>query len=173
MHLRKSLPGFCVFLLAFMAMAAGISRAETNGFKTIGLAEFAVLQQKAMKGEKHPLLLDVRSGPEFFAGHIPGTDHIPTQLLPKVSEILKDKAAPIVVFCRTSNRATFWAKGLVEQGYKDVTVYTGGLVGWIDAGKELGNFFMGRFKVTKYHKMFAGPTLDPYRIRLGQPEAKK
>ena len=158
-----------MFILCFVV----VTRAAEPGYKTIGLKQFAALQQKAMKGEKHPLLLDVRSGPEFFAGHIPGTDHLPTQLLSKVTEILKDKNAAIVVYCRTNNRATSWAEGLVKQGYKDVTLYTGGIIEWIKAGKELGNLFMGRFKITQYHKLFVGPKLDPYTIRLGQPEVKK
>ena len=100
----------CLALLFCLCLAGAVNAAQP-GYKTIGLDEFSALQQKAMQGEKNPLLLDVRSGPEFFAGHIPGTNHIPTQLLPRVTEILTDKSVPIVVFCRTQNRATPLGQG--------------------------------------------------------------
>jgi rhodanese-related sulfurtransferase len=140
-------------------------------YKRIGLEKFAALVKAANQGKRPSLLLDVRSGAEFYAGHIQGTDHAPFKALRQYQIFLPDKSRPLVVFCRTNNRASVWADELNAKGY-DVTLYTGGILEWIKSGRELSNLFMGKFRVTEYHKQFLGQDLDPFEIRLGQPGDK-
>jgi phage shock protein E len=60
-------------------------------------------------------LVDVRSPSEYASGHIEGAVNIPVQELPKrVGELGRDKARPIVVYCRSGSRSA-QAKSLLEQ----------------------------------------------------------
>jgi rhodanese-related sulfurtransferase len=100
-------------------------------------------------------LVDLRTHPEFYAGHIEGTDHISAGVIYTFPKKVKDPNAEIVVWCRTGHRARYNAGLLYEYGYKNVWVWNGGIVDWIDKGYPLVNQFMGKFKVVEYQKNFA------------------
>jgi phage shock protein E len=60
-------------------------------------------------------LVDVRSPSEYASGHIEGAVNIPVQELPaRVGELGRDKARPIVLYCRSGSRSAH-AKRLLEQ----------------------------------------------------------
>ena len=68
-------------------------------------AQFASVgadQVKAMvTGKEKVRLVDVRSLEEYRAGHIPGAIHIPAErIAAEKGRLPKDKAAPIVFYCR-------------------------------------------------------------------------
>lgn len=140
-------------------------------YPMIGVEEFAKLVADSLAGQEVGLIVDVRSPAEFDAGHIQGTDHIPMSLVRHMEQIIKDKKARVTLFCRTKNRSTRVAQTMVMMGYENVTVYGGGIVNWIKSGREMVNAYMGKFKVTEYHKIFQGRKLDPARIRV-RPQAQ-
>ncbi len=94
---------------------------------------------KALEGPNPPLVLDVRRStacetrPERVPGSIPLLlDREPLQL-PDVS-----RSRPVVAYClcsgeTSSSRVARW---LIQEGYEDVAVLTGGLQAWADAGYE-------------------------------------
>ncbi|NLB44789.1 MAG: rhodanese-like domain-containing protein, partial [Clostridiaceae bacterium] len=60
------------------------------------------------------LLIDVRTEAEFKSGHIEGALLLPIdQLQAKLSELPKDKATPLVVYCRSGNRSATAAQILL------------------------------------------------------------
>lgn len=76
------------------------------------------------------ILLDVRTPAENKDLRIPGSLLIPVDELPKrLSELPKDPAKPIVVYCRSGNRSATAAAILVQAGFP--AVYDmGGINNW-------------------------------------------
>jgi rhodanese-related sulfurtransferase len=78
-----------------------------------------------------PLILDVRSGPEFSRGHVPGAVHIPFWALPlRARELRHDQGRPIVVYCGHGPRAAFARQVLHLWGFRHVACLAGHMAGW-------------------------------------------
>lgn len=82
-------------------------------------------------------LIDVNTDEVFNDAHIPGAIHV---AIDRVEETAKDwnKDTPVVVYCmdpscQASHSA---AKKLTELGFKDVSVYSGGIHEWVKLGKD-------------------------------------
>ena len=66
-------------------------------------------------------LLDVREPDEYEQGALPGAVHVPRgQLEFSVEGRLRDKDAPVAVYCAGGTRSAFAAKTLQDLGYRDV-----------------------------------------------------
>lgn len=82
-----------------------------------------------------PLVIDVREPAEFAAEHIPRAKSIALRSLLKNTETLPaDKAAPILVYCKTGHRGAVALAVLRMVGYSNVRSIYGGLDGWKAAG---------------------------------------
>ena len=80
-------------------------------------------------GEEYTLL-DVREQDEYDAGHIPGAILIPyTEIGDKAQDILTDKSALILVYCRSGRRSKIAAEALSQLGYTNVNEF-GGILDW-------------------------------------------
>jgi rhodanese-related sulfurtransferase len=86
--------------------------------------------------------VDARSDMEYAMAHIPGAVNIPSwavgdELAGLVA--LVDPDRPVIVYCDglSCGKSLIVAKKLVEHGFKDVSVYTEGIDGWIGAGMDL------------------------------------
>ena len=67
------------------------------------------------------LLVDVRSQAEFDAGHLEGALLIPhTDVAARLSEFGSDKNRPIVLYCRSGNRAGKAEDVLVANGFTNI-----------------------------------------------------
>lgn len=76
------------------------------------------------------LILDVRTTEEFAAGHIAEAVLLPDyDIAAQAETVLTDKAATILVYCRTGRRSEGAAKKLVELGYTGIYDF-GGIVEW-------------------------------------------
>jgi rhodanese-related sulfurtransferase len=85
-----------------------------------------------------PVVVDVRTGFEFRAGHIPGALHVPTwKILLRIDSIPADRGSELVVLCALGPRAAI-AKGLLGLlGYRDVTLLEGHMSLWQRSGLPL------------------------------------
>jgi len=74
-----------------------------------------------------------------YVGEIRGTDlYIPyTDLKARASELPADKAAKIVVYCRSGNESAVAAQTLLELGYTNIDNLDGGMTAWTAGGGEL------------------------------------
>ena len=80
-------------------------------------------------GEEH-IILDTREQDEFDEGHIPGAILIPyTEIENKAEEMLPDKDAQILVYCRSGRRSKIAAESLAKLGYTNVKEF-GGIIDW-------------------------------------------
>jgi rhodanese-related sulfurtransferase len=79
-------------------------------------------------------LVDVRTEPEFEAGHVPGARHIPLESLDDGQALERDR--PVVIYCRSGDRSGMAADAFAASGF-DAQSIAGGLLAWADAGLEL------------------------------------
>jgi len=108
------------------------------------------------------ILIDVRTHPEFDAGHIEGSNLVTLAHVYTMPRRFTDANAEYWIFCRTANRTVYFGWLMNKYGYKNVNVVKGGIVEWLKKGYPLTNRFMGRFKVEEYGHPFkeTGPIID-------------
>lgn len=80
-------------------------------------------------------VLDVRTRAEFETGRLPGAVLIPLDELPRrLSELPRDKSAPVLVYCATGRRSRTAGSLLAGQGRAAVHDLKGGIAAWRAAG---------------------------------------
>lgn len=80
------------------------------------------------------VMLDVREDKEYAEGHISEALHIPLGVLDKrLNELESYKSRPIIVYCRSGDRATRAGALLRKQGFQTVYKLGGGILAWKNA----------------------------------------
>lgn len=114
-------------VVTFDAPNASNCSIASQGFQTIRATE---LKQWLDRNEK-VLLIDVREAYEREICHM-GGEHIPLPIFETHVPTL-DRAASIVVYCKSGRRSATACQMLVDAGFKQVSNLEGGILGWIDA----------------------------------------
>lgn len=87
-------------------------------------------EAKAMIDREDVIILDVRTQEEYDSGHIENAVLLPvTEIADKAEEILPDKDAKILIYCRSGNRSATASKDLIRMGYTNVYDF-GGINSW-------------------------------------------
>ena len=121
---------FAAFVLIILLMIMNESRRKLLGFKEIGNNEAVRLMNS-----EEALMLDVREHNEFKEGHVINAVHIPLGVLEsRLKEIEAHKEKPVIVYCRTGQRAAKAGAVLQRQGFKSIYKLNGGMLAWSDAG---------------------------------------
>jgi len=91
------------------------------------------LAQRLKAGDV-PLLLDVRTGPEWAGGHIAGAQHMPfAEILAACCTLpMEDE---IVVYCGSGYRSNMAGSYMLAHGYTNVKSLAGGVLAWGRAGQ--------------------------------------
>jgi phage shock protein E len=90
----------------------------------------------AMLDAKDFTLLNVKTP---YIGEIAGTDlYIPyDQVTTRAAELPVDKAAKLVVYCRSGHESAIAAQTLVDLGYTNIDNLDGGMNAWTESGRSL------------------------------------
>ena len=92
------------------------------------------LVQRIESGDA-PLVVDVRTKPEFKRGHIPGAVNAPLgKILAKSGDLPQEK---MVITCHGGERAWIARKVLGHRGYRDTEALEGNMRHWKSAGLPL------------------------------------
>lgn len=84
--------------------------------------------------DRHALVLDVRTPADYKKGHILNALNVPqARLQERLSELGKDHARPIVVYCALGGVSAQATHQLKKAGYTEVYPIAGGLNGWLSA----------------------------------------
>jgi hydroxyacylglutathione hydrolase len=76
-------------------------------------------------------VIDVRTGFEFRAGHIPGAIHAPVwKILLRLVLLPQDKQTELVVLCELGPRAVMGKMLLGFLGYRNATLLSGHMSAW-------------------------------------------
>ena len=87
-------------------------------------------------GEGGPVILDVRSSPEYAAGHIPGALHLPFwSALFRAGRIPARRDDPVVIYCAHGARAEMAAAALRVRGFRHVRLLRGHMSAWRRSGR--------------------------------------
>lgn len=123
--MKRLLPLFFSFLLLLTGCGAG-SASEEKGYQQISQEE-----AKEMMDSQEVLILDVREQDEYDSGHIPGAVLLPVGSITEESaaEVIPEKDATVLVYCRSGNRSKTAAKALAELGYTGIYEF-GGITTW-------------------------------------------
>jgi hydroxyacylglutathione hydrolase len=111
--------------LSFPAMAASpenthITATELNTLIVTGQA---------------PTIIDVRSGREYAAGHVPGAIHLPFWLsFARADELAAPKDRLVVIYCEHGPRAAIGKYALTREGFTRIRYLQGHMGGWRKAG---------------------------------------
>lgn len=87
-------------------------------------------EAKSMMEEEEVIIVDVRTREEFEEAHIEGAILLTLDTIPeKAEEILPDKTATYLLYCRSGNRSNQAANLLVDMGYEKIYDF-GGIIDW-------------------------------------------
>jgi len=80
-------------------------------------------------------ILDVRSRPEFAAGHVPGAVHVPFwQVTRHIARVWSPRDARLVVYCGHGPRAWIAGAALRRHGFTRIVYLRGHWSAWSRAG---------------------------------------
>ena len=108
--------------------------------------------QAVQEKKSDAVILDIRTGAEFYAGHLLNANNIDSGNPYLVPKNWPDPNTEIWVFCRSQHRATYFTSFLYRYGYKNVYLVKGGIAGWAEKGYPLYSKDFGEIKVLKYDK---------------------
>lgn len=93
---------------------------------------------KRMAAGEAPIVLDVRTGFEFRAGHIKGAIHAPIwKILLQLAPLPEEKQTEMVVLCELGPRAVMAKVLLGAFGFRNVSLLSGHMAGWRHIGLPL------------------------------------
>lgn len=99
--------------------------------RTFSIEEFV---ERLTNGERF-VLLDVREGFEWQAGHLPGAHHLGKGVVEReIESVLPDRATAIACYCSGDDRSVLVADSLARMGYANVVALDGGWRGWTERG---------------------------------------
>ncbi len=87
-------------------------------------------EAKSIIDNEDVIIVDVRTKGEYDSGHIENAVLLPVaEIANKAEEVLPDKNAKILVYCRSGNRSATASKDLIKMGYTNVYDF-GGIIDW-------------------------------------------
>ena len=111
-----------LFLFGMTACSDG----SANSYEQITPQEAKTI----MDTESDYIIIDARTEEEFAEGHIEGASLIPEyEIAVRAEKELPDKAALILVYCRSGRRSKIASEELVKLGYTNVKEF-GGIIDW-------------------------------------------
>jgi len=100
--------------------------------------EVDTLEAVQMINRRDAVVIDVRDGGDYAAGHITNARNIPEgQIADRMKELEKFKSRPIIVSCNTGNRSAIASGILRKSGFNEVFSLRGGIAAWRQASMPL------------------------------------
>lgn len=83
-------------------------------------------------------ILDVRTPAEFESAHIPGSYNVPLDTLAEhTDELARHVSEPLMLVCRSGNRANTACERLASSGMPNLRVLAGGIQAWDDGRRPV------------------------------------
>ncbi len=104
-----------------------------------------------------PVLLDVRTKPEYEVSHLAHATRVEPDSDPAVLPLSHDQ--PIVTYCSVGYRSSAFAKKLEEAGFKNVVNLDGSIFQWANENRPLVHYSNPTGKVHPFNALW-GTLLD-------------
>jgi len=119
-------------LILTLVFILGLLVLEPYLLKMSGIKTVAPLRVTQLVNHDSALVLDVCTDKEFAEGHIPDAVNLPLSRLSSEADktLEKSKDKPVIISCRSGNRAKSAAKKLSKLGFKDIYILSGGNAAW-------------------------------------------
>src|SRR5882672_2520429 len=112
-------------VLALVVVATYESRIRATTFAAISSQDLIRLMNQGA------LVLDIRKGEEFAAGHVNGAKQLPSdQILTAGDNFKRFKEKPVVVYDESGSLAAAAVRQLNQQGFTKAFSLRGGFAGW-------------------------------------------
>ena len=99
------------------------------------ITEISPAEARAQAERGDAVLIDVREGSDWRAGHAAGAQHLDRGIIEmEIEEQVPDPSTPIVCYCGGGSRSALVADNLQKMGYTNVKSMSGGLRAWKEAG---------------------------------------
>ena len=122
-------------LILVMILSGGMLLWPLIGGRFSSVREVGALGATQLINRQNAVILDLREGKDYDAGHVPNAMHIPlSQLASRGGELAKLTNRPLIAYCDRGNRSRSAASALSKLGFGEVYTLRGGVRGWIDAG---------------------------------------
>ena len=122
------------FLMAALILVSTMLVMTSFQRKLLGFSELNVNDAVRLINQEDAVVLDVREDKEFREGHIINSTNIPLGVLEgRLKELEDHKEKPVIVYCRTGQRAAKAGAALQRQGFKSTHKLKGGMLAWADA----------------------------------------
>jgi hydroxyacylglutathione hydrolase len=119
-----------LFISATGAYPPSILAGDDKSMTHVTAAEL----NKLIKTGHAPLIVDVRSGREYRAGHVPGAIHLPFWLaFARADNIDAPRDELVVVYCAHGPRAGIGKAALSLEGFTQIRYLQGHMSGWYKA----------------------------------------
>ena len=124
---------FAVLLASCKSLGWGVLNARIRReFPSVPRVSTAELARTTAR----PLLLDVRTPPEFAVSHLAGARRVdPGDDAAQVADL--PLTEPIVTYCSVGYRSAQFAEKLQRAGYRDVRNLEGSIFAWANEGRPL------------------------------------
>ena len=120
-----------VFLISLIIILVFYERKK--GGTKIDASELTRLINK-----EEPYVFDLRSSSEFDSGTVSGAVNIQSTDLVKGNAQFKAKEEDkIVLICKTGSNSSSAAANLKREGFTNISVLSGGMMGWVQGGMPL------------------------------------
>ena len=113
-------------LLLSLLLLAGCGGNAADGYQQITQEE-----AKEMMDNQEVIILDVREQDEYDSGHSPGAVLLPVGTIDETTaaEVIPEKDATVLVYCRSGNRSKTASSTLAGLGYTNIYEF-GGINTW-------------------------------------------
>ena len=101
-------------------------------------------------------ILDVRTGGEFEAMHIPGSYNVPLDDLDEHGATIATIDEPVVLVCLSGGRASKAESALAGLGMSNLHVLDGGITAWEQAGHDVRRGSNERWALERQVRLVAG-----------------
>jgi len=123
-------------LVLALAVITALLVMDTLKRRVLGFRDIKPQEAVRLINHEGAIAVDVREDKEYREGHVLNAVHIPYGLMEeRIHELDAYRTQPLIVYCRTGQRAAHAAATLRKQGFEQVYKLSGGILAW--RGAEL------------------------------------